>query len=917
MIDQSLAHFRITAKLGEGGMGTVYRAQDEKLGREVALKLLPEAFAVDADRMARFTREAQVLASLNHPNIASIHAVEEAPHPESGKELRFLVMELVEGETLQELIERGRLPLDDTLKIMLQIAIGLEEAHERGIIHRDLKPANIKLTPGKQVKILDFGLAKAFDPDAASDSTPSGATAQRLSLSPTITSMGTQDGMLLGTAAYMSPEQARGEPADRRADIWALGIVLMEMLTGKVVHRGKTVSDTLASVLARDPAWDELPSDTPRVVRRLLERCLEKESRERLRDVGEVRIAIERYLAAPEADRVEDGTLVEATPLPAWRRVAPWAATALLAVALVATFLAMRPGPTAPVRPLRLSMVLPSEQDVFTGYGASALLSPDGSRLAYVLSQGNRNELLLQALDQWEGTLLAEGIGQARPYQPFFSPDGKWIGFVTPQEMRKVPVSGGTPIKLCDVDRARGASWRADGTIVFAPDPVSPLMQIPDAGGEPRPFTELDEAKGEKTHRWPQWLPGGRAVLFTSHTSLSDFGEASVEIFVPESGERRVVQEGGSFGRYVELGRGSGVVVYADGGSLFAIPFDAEGLQVTGSAAPVVEGVTVGSVEGSAQYSASPDGTLVYGSGRSRTVGHTVAWIDRDGRTEPLWEEEHFTRNPRFSPDGTRLAMDMQVEGQYDIWIYDIDRGVPTRLTFGSGDERNAVWSPDGKYVYYASDVDDTEGLFRKPADGSGEAESVYVGDSDARPTSISPDGRLVALEIGAGSGNVDVGLLTLDGQDAEPQMLLASEFAEFGPRFSPNGKWLAYGSVESGQSEVYVRAVEGHGKWQVSSSRGFAPAWSRNGKELFFRSSGALFVADVETEGPNFRAGRARQLWNTPLADTGFNHPFDVTLDGQRFVVFQAGGSASPESHQHFRLVLNWDDELRATFGE
>ncbi len=912
MIDRTLAHFRVTAKLGEGGMGTVYRAQDTKLGRDVALKLLPEEFANDADRMARFSREAQVLASLNHPNIAGIHSVEEAPHPESGPPLHFLVMELVEGETLQERIERGRLSFDEALQITLQIATGLEEAHERGIIHRDLKPANVKLTPDKQVKILDFGLAKAFDPDATSDSMPPAASS--LSLSPTMTGMTTQAGMLLGTASYMSPEQARGEPADRRADIWALGVVLMEMLTGKVVHRGKTVSDTLASVLARDPTWDELPADTPWAVRRLLERCLEKEARNRLRDVGEARIAIERFLESPEDERVDAPSVAEAEPGPAWKRVAPWVTTALMAVALVGALIVLRPNPAVPESATRLSMVLPPDLNIFGGYGASAVRSPTENRLAYIMFQGNRNEMRLQALDQWEGTVLVEGSGQNRPYQPFFSPDGKWIGFVTPGELRKMPVGGGTPIKLCDVDRARGASWGPDGTIVFSSNPMGALMQVPDTGGEPQPFTELDETGKEQTHRWPQWLPGGRAVLFTSHTKLNDFDHATIEVFVPASGERRVVHQGGSFGRYVELGDGTGVVVYANGDSLFGIPYDAQRLEVTGSSAPLVEGVTVSQTEGSAQYHVSHDGSLVYGSGASSALGHTVVWIDREGRTTPLWEELHVTRNPRFSPDGTRVALDLRVEGQFDIWIYDIDRGVPTRLTFGSGDDRYAVWSPDGAYVYYDSDVDGKSVVFRKAADGSGEPEEVYLGETDATPMAVSPDGRLLALSLDSQSSNPDVGLLPLD-EEAEPRMLLASEFAEFMVRFSPNGRWVTYVSTESGQPEVYVGPVEGRGKWQISSALAFAPVWSADGSELFFMSGGAMFVVDVETEGPNFRAGRPRQLWNTRLADTAFNQPFDVTLDGQRFAAFQSMQGVSPDSHQHLKVVLNWHDELRATF--
>jgi serine/threonine-protein kinase len=738
--------------------------------------------------------------------------------------------------------------------------------------------------------------------------------ASSLSLSPTMTGMATQAGVLLGTASYMSPEQARGESVDRRADIWALGIVLMEMLTGKVVHRGKTVSDTLASVLAREPAWDDLPADTPRAVRRLLDRCLEKDARNRLRDVGEARIAIERFLESPEDESLEASSVAVAEAAPAWKRLAPWAATALMAVAFLVTFVALRPEPPPPEPATRLSVVLPSDLNLFGGYGASAVRSPTENRLAYVVFSGGRNEMRLRGLDQWEGTLLAEGTGQSRPYQPFFSPDGKWVGFVTPEELRKVPVGGGTPIKLCEVDRARGASWGADGTIVFSSTPRGALMQVPDKGGEPQPFTELDETRNEQTHRWPQWLPGGRAVLFTSHTQLNEFDHATVEVFVPESGERRVVHQGGSFGRYVALADGRGVVVYANGDSLFGIPYDVQRLEVTGSSVPLVQGVTVSRSQGSAQYDISDDGFLVYGSGASSSLGNTVVWMDRDGRPTPLWEEVQFTRNPRFSPDGTRIAFDLLTEGEFDIWTYDVDRGVPTRLTFGAGDDRYAAWSPDGAYVYYSSRAAGKFVVSRKPADGSGEQEEVYVAETDVFPQDVSPDGRLLAVAINAGGDNLDVGLLPLD-EDAEPRMLLQSEFLEFLARFSPNGRWLAYVSFESGQPEVYVVPVEGGGKWQISSDTAWAPAWSADGRELFFRSGNATWVVDVETEGPRFRAGRPRELWNTPLPDTDFDWPFDIAPDGQRFVTFQALQGASPDSHEHLNVVLNWHDELRAIF--
>ncbi len=918
MIDQTFAHFRITAKLGEGGMGTVYRSEDTKLGREVALKFLPEAFAADAERLARFTREAQALASLNHPNIAGIHSVEEATPEGSTVPVVFLVMELVEGETLQERIAKGPLGVDEALKIALQIANGLEEAHERGIIHRDLKPANIKLTPARQVKILDFGLAKAFDPDAPGDSLPSGQPAQRLSLSPTMTGLATQAGILLGTAAYMSPEQARGESVDRRSDVWAFGVVFMEMLTGRVVHQGKTLSDTLASVLAREPDWDSLPADLPRPVRRLLDRCLQKESRERMRDIGEARIAIEHFLAHPETaveERADTGASTVAVPL--WQRAMPWAVTGLFALGLIATWMVLGSATGPSSAPMRVNLSLPADQMLFTGYGASTVLSPDGSRLAYVLGLGNEHRIEIRQLDQWQGTLVVEGQGADRPYQPFFSPDGTWLGFNSTTEMRKVPVTGGTSIKLCDISRARGASWGEDGTIAFAPDPGSGLMRVSENGGEPTVLTELDAASGELSHRWPQWLPGGKSVLFTSYRTGMDDQSGHVEIVDAESGQRTVVHRGGSYGRYLETGSGAGFILYTHSGSLFAIPYDRKKLQATGSASPVIEGVTFGSNEGSAQFSTSANGTLAYASGDAGTAGQiAMVRLGHEGDTEPLWPEHQVFSNPRYSPDGVDLAVQVASEGQADIWIYNAERGVPTRLTFSESDDLSPVWSPDGEYVYYAAEVDDKYVIKRKLADGTGDAELIYASERNVSPESVSPDGtQLVFVEMVV-ANNIDIGILPLAEPD-EPRMLLNSKFIEIAPRISPNGRWLAYCSEESGTFEIYVRALDGRGKWQISSGGGFWPMWAPDGSKLYFLNGRALRVADVDLDQATFRAGRSRVLLETDFANTGIDSPIDISADGLHFVTFQDKGADSSDTHRHVELVLNWADELRARFGK
>ena len=511
--------------------------------------------------------------------------------------------------------------------------------------------------------------------------------------------------------------------------------------------------------------------------------------------------------------------------------------------------------------------------------------------------------------------MLAEGAGQTRPYQPFFSPDGKWLGFVTPETLNKLPVGGGTPIKLCDVDRARGVSWGENGTIAISASPRGPLMQVSDKGGELLPLTELDESKNELTHRWPQWLPGDQAVLFTSHTELTGFDHATIEVFIPESGERRVIHQGGTFGRYVELEEGKGVVIYANGDSLFGIPYDARRLETTGSSVPLLQGVTSSRNQGSAQYDVAPDGFLVYRSGASGALGNHLGLMNRDGQMTPLWTEVQFTRNPRFSPDGKRVAFGLLTEGVFDIWLYDIDRSVPTRLTFGKENQRYPVWSPDGRYIYYSAPRDGKVSVFRKPSDGSGAEEMIYATTKDAYAMDISPDGSLLAVGINQDGDNIDIGLLSLD-EGGDPRMLLDSQFAEIMVRFSPNGRWVTYVSFESGRPEVYVVPVEGGGKWQISSEIALAPVWSSDGRELFFRSNGSTFVVDVEAEESRFRAGRPRALWTSMLADTDLDLPYDVSPDGQ-FVVIQTPQGASPDSHEHLSVVLNWHDELRAIFQE
>jgi serine/threonine-protein kinase len=898
-----VANYKILDKLGEGGMGEVWRAEDTTLGREVAIKVLPSAFTSDAERLARFEREARLLAAFEHPRIASIYGLEDV----DGQKL--LVMQVAEGETLAERIERGPIGVEQALKIALQIAEALEAAHEKGIMHRDLKPANIKLSTDHQVTVLDFGLAKALE---SSDAT-SGSGAQNLSLSPTLTAQMTGAGMLLGTAGYMSPEQARGESADRRADVWAFGVVLMEMLIGNKLFAGKTVSDTLAGVLAREPEWKDLPATTPARVRNLLERCLEKETGERLQAIGEARIAIERYLENPEADD-RAGDMAEAPAT--WKRMLPWVAAGAMAVALVASLVFLRPTGDSTTPTMRVEVTV-SDDTLFVNLGASAVLSPDGTRMVYVVDTELERTLFVRSLDQLEGTPLVTGSSTTQPYHPFFSPNGEWVGFVTPTELKKVPITGGTPIKLCKVNRSRGASWGPDDTIVFSPDRGSGLAVVSAAGGEPAPLTNLDPDKGEVAHYWPQVVPGGSVVFTSLLQGSSSADEGVIESVSIETGERKVLHRGGAYARWVP----SGHLVYLRENTLFAMPFDVRRMEPTGSPAPIVQGVTANSGNGGSQYSFSQNGTLAYVSGDIGVPEYPVMQMDRRGSVSTLWEEPGTYACPKMSPDGRRLSMTVLRDGNWDVWVYDLEREVATRLTFYDGYDGDQVWSPDGEYLTFTSDRDGIENPYRKRADGSGEAERLAEIEHDFWASSWSPDGKWILGEVQAES--FDLLAIPADGS-GEPEVFLSTTFFDRFPAISPNGRWVAYMSDESGRPEIYVRPFPAAtGKWQVSDGGGSWPAWSTDGSELIFRSEDGLMAAAVTAENGTFRAGKP-----LPIASGGFSNDqigisvsgsvfadYEPMPDGENFVVLQGGEGQSRQTH--VTMVTGWFDVLRRTFPD
>ena len=917
-----LGPYEIVAPIGAGGMGEVYRARDTKLNRDVALKILPDAFASDPDRLARFTREAQVLASLNHPNIAHIYGLDRQDGREGqegtvGPATSFIVMELVEGEDLSQKIEGLRakgsgLPIDEALPIAKQIADALEAAHEQGIIHRDLKPANIKVRPDGTVKVLDFGLAKLHERSASLSGERGG-----MSMSPTLTFNATQAGIVLGTAAYMSPEQARGKTVDRRADIWAFGVVVFEMLTGRALFSGETITDIIAAVVTREPDLSALPAATPSRVRDLVTRCLIKDPKQRLRDIGEARIAIERAIVEPDAKAaIGSGSPERLALRPAgWPRAVPWAIAGALAAGLAAVLVFWAPWRTTPSRVVqRLSVELGADVSLATsGFGDGAILSPDGAVVAFTAQKASGSiQIYLRRLTQLQATALS---GTDDADSPFFSPDGQWIAFFAGSKLKKISVTGGAAVTLCDAPNGRGGAWGEDGTIVFSPDSTSSvrLLRVSSAGGTPEPLTSL--AEGESTQRWPQVLPGGKAVLFTGGTAGA-YEDANIVVQPLPSGARKVVQRGGYHGRYLP----SGHLVYLHDGTLFAAPFDLDRLEVTGQPVPALEGVTSNSASGSAQFAVSATGTLVYLPGRS-TGGVPIHWMTHDGKTTPLRATLANWFDPQFAPDGRRLAIRIN-DGPPDIWVYEWARDTLTRLTFDPTDDRKPVWTPDGRRIVFASSRVDksTLNLYWQRADGTGDAQRLTESKNLQVPASWHPSGKFLAFEEVNPQTGYDLMILPMEGDEAsgwkpgKPTVFLNSPFAEREPMFSPDGRWLAYWSNETGRNEVYVRPFPGPGgKWQISTDGGNYPTWSRTKHELFYGTQSAqIMVAAFTVEGGSFRAEKPRLWSDGRFMVRTTNRSFDLHPDGERFALAPAAQAPGGGKQDHVTFIFNFFDELR-----
>ena len=882
-----LGPYEIQSAIGAGGMGEVYRARDTQLKRDVALKVLPAEVATDPERLARFQREAELLAALNHPHIAQIHGLVEAGGT------RALVMELVEGETLAAWLARGPVPLAEALPLAQQVAEALEFAHEHGIVHRDLKPANIALTPDGAVKVLDFGLAKALSAEAADP------VADPLGNSPTMTSPAmTRMGVILGTAAYMAPEQARGAAVDKRADIWAFGVVLFEMLTGRACFAGETVTDVLAAVVKTEPDWAALPAGTPWRVRDLLRRCLAKDRRQRLRDIGDARIEIEEVITSPiptSPDTKATLTTLRGHSLTLGIAVLMVGAVALSLIVWKMKFTTLPShGPV-----MRFAVTLPPPERLAGTDFPSVALSPTGAHLAYVASRGGSSQVFLQRMD----SLQAEPIpGTEQALGPFFSPDGQWLGFFAAGKLMKVSVNGGSPVFVCSAPIGFGAVWGPDDTITFAPTGDSGLMRVSAVGGTPSPVTKLDSQKGEFSHRWPDLLPDGKTVLFTIGT-LGSWDDAQIVTQSLETGERQTLITGGTFPHYVPTGH----VIYARAGRLMAVPFDLGQRKVTGPPFVVLSRVWE-SLDGAAQLSVSPLGHLVYAPGGLPSSEHMLVWVNRTGGIEPLAAPSRAYSDPRLSADGRRLAVTI-TDTSENIWVYDIATGTFTQLTF-EGNNSMPVWTPDGARIAFASNRTGPLNLFWKRTDGGGTDERLTTSPQPDAAHSWSPDGhRLVFVEQSPTTGR-DIWMLSTDG-DLRPRPVMQSPFNEAGPALSPDGRWLAYVSDESGRNEIYVTPFPSVlGKWQVSTEGGTEPLWNRDGSEIFYRIGNQVMTARTTTT-PSFKTNTPQLLFEGAYDKGKASRPaYDVTADGQRFLMVKTGDNEPAATR--FEVVLEWFEELK-----
>jgi serine/threonine protein kinase/Tol biopolymer transport system component len=875
-----LGPYEILGPLGAGGMGEVYRARDTKLGRDVALKILPEPFAADPDRLARFQREAQVLASLNHPNIAAIYGLEESDG------IQAIVMELVEGATLADRLAHGAMALEEALPIARQIAEALEAAHERGVIHRDLKPANIKVTSEGQIKVLDFGLAAIVQDQSRSDA--------NATQSPTLTLAATRAGVILGTAAYMSPEQAAGKPVDRRADIWAFGVVLWEMLTGKKLFDGETVSHTLADVI-RAPIDVEQVRGAPVAVRTLLQRCLDRDVKRRLRDIGEARVQIENYLTDPRSASEARAT----ASAPSRLAIGAWIAAAVLLAALGALAVVhFRETPTT-VLTTRFQ-VLPPDRATSADYPT---ISPDGRRLAFVATVDGKTLLWVRSLDSLTAQSLA---GTEDAASPFWSPDSRFLAFFSAGRLKKVDVTGGPPQTLCTVDGVRGGTWSRDGTILFSGAP-GPIRRVPAAGGVPTTVTKV-QSPSELSHNWPQFLPDGRHFLYWLFARDADRDRGVVIIGslddIPDSSQRRRLLASDFMAEY-----SAGHVLFEREGVLMAQAFDTEQLQLHGDPLPVVQelGPPVTGRNGWRALSVSSEGTLAY---QSINAKRQLAWFDRAGKEIGRLGQPEDQFAPRISPDQQRVAVNRRTaQGKTDIWLVDLARDTRMRFTtFQPANNANPTWSPDNARIVFMSNRDGPFfDLYVKASGGAGGDELLLRSSATKIATDWSSDGRFILYQMQDPKTGFDIWVLPVK-DDRKPAPVLQTEFNEGLAQFSPDSHWIAYQSDESGQTEIYVQGFpKSSGKFQVSTSGGSRARWRGDGKELFFLSPERKMMAvEAKATATMFKTGRPRELFQTRVAIfPAVVAAYDVSADGQRFLIQTIPDEAEVASPM--MVVMNW----------
>jgi serine/threonine-protein kinase len=899
---QTLAHYRLVEKIGEGGMGVVWKAVDTTLDREVAIKILPEDFARDTERLGRFQREAKILASLNHPNIAAVYGF----HEESG--VRFLAMEMAAGEDLAERIEGGPVAVDEALAIAGQIASALETAHESGVIHRDLKPANVRVTPEGKVKVLDFGLAKGFEVASGSGDP---------SLSPTLTSTGTAAGVILGTAAYMSPEQARGRVVDKRTDIWAFGVVLFEMLAGQPLFKGETISDSIASVLKTDPEWTRLPPETPAGVRRVLRRCLAKDPAMRLRDIGDARIELgergeEPGAPGPAAALADHATAPRRNPALLWGFAGILAGAVLGALVWRALGFGVGIAPPSPLT--RLSILVPEEAPISTRVSRPVAISPDGRRVIYVGTEDGSHRLFLRDLGKTDPEPIP---GTENGLDPFFSPDGGSIGFIDQERysLMRTTLGSMAPSVLREEPTLVGATWGEDGYVYYVPYSSEGsgqwgIQRIPSGGGEPEVITTIAEGGGEM-HVWPELLPGGHGLIFSSVSDFN-FEQSRVRVRNLETNEERTLVENGVYARYIRGGH----LVYLQGKTLLAARFDLDRLELTGPPAPVLSGVLTNPDSGSVGFSISLNGTLAYVPDTG-AAGRSAVWrVSPSGDLERMEFETGDWLNLRVSPSGDRVAASLQSgPGQYDIWVQDLRRGTLDRLTDDSNSSWPA-WSSDGRSLFITV-IEDTQTshVARVPTDGTAPSTVLLTSSLFPSVTDASPDGRFVVIQEqeAAVKGNSDLYLLPLE-EGAERRPLVVSDAAETWGRISPDGRYLAYASDQLGRSEVFVRTFpEGKEAWRISSGGGASPVWSRDGRSLSYLNGNEIKTVPV-TLSPEFSAGEPRSvvtLEGAPLnISIGLNTASpDALPDGSLILIRPESGAGGPT---RIDVVLNWFEQFR-----